>query len=96
MVQMIDLRKVPQVCYRKLGRFRADGLAWWAEDGRLPKIEVDIRLRGRAKFETLLHEALHLALPDLTEEQVLKAARFQALVTWAEGYRADVTPEQEP
>jgi len=92
---MIDFRKVPQVCYRKLGRHRADGLAWWAEDGRLPKIEVDIRLRGRARFETLLHEALHLALPELTEDQVLKAARFQALVTWAEGYRPDGAPDQE-
>ena len=92
---MTDFRKLPHVCYRKLGRFRADGLAWWAEDGRLPKIEVDIRLRGRAKFETLLHEALHLALPDLTEDQVLKAARFQALVTWAEGYRSDGASDHE-
>ena len=49
--------------------------------------EIDSRLKGREKFETFLHEALLLALPHLSEYEVLKAARFQALVTWSEGYR---------
>ena len=84
----VDLRKVPKVTFRKLGRHKALGMAHIPMDRRLGShIEIDSRLRGREKFETLLHEALHLALPDLSEEEVLKAARFQALVTWSEGYR---------
>jgi hypothetical protein len=84
----VDLRKMPRVTFRKLGRHKATGMAHIPMDRRLDShIEIDSRLKGREKFETYLHEALHLALPHLSEEEVLKAARFQALVTWSEGYR---------
>jgi len=84
----VDLRKMPKVTFRKLGRHKATGLAHIPMDRRLDShIEIDNRLKGREKFETYLHEALHLALPNLPEGDVLKAARFQALVTWSEGYR---------
>lgn len=84
----VDLRKMPKVTLRKLGRHKALGMAHIPMDRRLSShIEIDSRLKGREKFETFLHEALHLALPHLSEDEVLKAARFQALVTWSEGYR---------
>ena len=84
----VDLRKMPKVTLRKLGRHQALGMAHIPMDRRLSShIEIDSRLKGREKFETFLHEALHLALPHLSEDEVLKAARFQALVTWSEGYR---------
>ena len=84
----VDLRKMPRVTLRKLGRHKALGMAHIPMDRRLiSHIEIDSRLKGREKFETFLHEALHLALPHLSEDEVLKAARFQALVTWSEGYR---------
>jgi hypothetical protein len=50
-------------------------------------LEIDSGLRGRVKLETILHEALHLALPALPEAAVLKVGRYLAMVTWHMGYR---------
>lgn len=83
-----DLRKMPKIVFRKLGKEQADGQAHLRAFGdKEDKLEIDSRLRNRRKMETILHEALHYSYPELCEEFVLKSARFQALVLWKLGYR---------
>lgn len=88
------MRSLPKIVERPLGRHGADGLAWqliYTEPGEEPPdeplLEIDSGLRGRVKLETILHEALHLALPALPEAAVLKVGRYLAMVTWHMGYR---------
>jgi hypothetical protein len=76
-------RRKIQVVERKLGRDRALGLAWHGED----LIEIDPRQTPREYLDTLAHEAAHLALPELSEAQVLKLGKVIAKVLWAAGYR---------
>jgi hypothetical protein len=92
----IDLRRLPKIIERPLRRHGADGLAThllYTEPGEKapdePVIEIDTGLEGRVRLETILHEALHLALPALPEEAVLKVGRYLAMVTWHMGYRRD-------
>lgn len=85
MTTSADLRQVPPIVYRKLGRERAHGQALMPEYGfDYPKIEIDERLKGRALVETIIHEALHVARPHLSEKDVTEIARFQAMVLWSQ------------
>lgn len=90
----IDLRKLPKIVFRKLGREGADGQAHHPiyQDMRAvqPTLEVDhTRMKGRQRLETILHEALHLAVPAMPEYVVRYAARYLSMVVWHTGYRAD-------
>lgn len=91
---MVDLRYLPKIVERPLHRHGADGLAthlMYAEPGETPPtepiLEIDSGLTGRVRLETILHEALHLALPALPEDAVLKTGRYLALIAWHMGYR---------
>lgn len=92
----VDLRKLPKIVERPLLRHGADGMATqllYTEPGEKPPeepiLEVDSRLQGRVRLETVLHEALHLALPSLPEATVLKTGRYLAMVAWHMGYKRD-------
>lgn len=92
----IDLRMLPKIIERPLHRHGADGLAthlMFTEPGEPapeePVIEIDSGLQGRVRLETILHEALHLALPSLPEAAVLKTGRYLAMVAWKMGYRIE-------
>jgi hypothetical protein len=76
-------RKKIKVQERKLGRELAYGLAW--KDKKL--IEIDSRLKGRQKFSVTLHESLHVAFPEKSERQVLKATKLIMDVLWGQNYR---------
>ena len=54
-----------------------------------PMIEIDSRLVGRARLETIIHEALHLACPWMMEHVVLKVARYIAMIVWHLEYRRE-------
>lgn len=71
---------------RKLGREQALGIAW-EPDKDNPLIEIDARLRGRERLTILCHEALHVAMPALSERQVIRMAKVLASVLWADNYR---------
>jgi len=75
-------RRVP-IIEKKLGRENVHGWAY----AKPPKIEIDERLRGRFQQEVLLHELLHVALPQLEEECVTKTAEFLSHHTWRFGLR---------
>lgn len=75
-------KRVP-IIEKKLGR---DGVHGWAYY-KPPKIEIDSRLRGKKQQEILLHELLHIALPQLAEETILETGIFLSDHTWRFGLR---------
>ena len=92
----VDFRRIPKIVERPLRRHGADGLAthlMFTEPGEQPPsepiIEIDTGLRGRLRLETILHEALHLALPSLPEASVMKVGRYLSMVAWKMGYRSE-------
>lgn len=48
---------------------------------------VDRRLTGRARLETIIHEAVHAENPKLPEHVVERTARSVARFVWRLGYR---------
>ena len=63
----------------------------WADcsDPSDPKRQIRIRqvLRGRAKLETVLHEALHAQWPEDSEERITRHGKELSQLLWRCGYR---------
>jgi hypothetical protein len=68
---------------RKLKRQRAVGRVF-LEEG---VIEIEERQRPREWLSTLVHEALHVAFPDMAEKRVTAAERKIADILWRAGLR---------
>ena len=90
------MRKLPLIVERPLMRHAADGMATQLlhtdpseTPPERPMIEIDSRLVGRARLETIIHEALHLACPWMMEHVVLKVARYIAMIVWHLEYRRE-------
>ena len=90
------MRKLPLIVERPLMRHAADGMATQllhTDPSEIPPerpmIEIDSRLVGRARLETIIHEALHLACPWMMEHVVLKVARYIAMIVWHLEYRRE-------
>lgn len=78
----------------RYARLRGQAAGWSiTPDERRPdlhrKVLIDARLKGRARLETEIHEAIHQLFPDLAEETVCDAGRDLARILWALGYRRD-------
>ena len=69
-----------KVVHRKLGRERAWGIA---DDF----IELDVRLKGKKHLEVLLHEALHVLFPAMSENEVIDKSIILTNTLWGESYR---------
>lgn len=96
----VDLRRLPRIIERPLLRHVADGMATQllhTEPNETPPnepiLEIDSRLVGRERLETIIHEALHLACPWMMEPVVLKVARYIAMIVWHLEYRREVENE---
>ena len=74
--------KPPKVRERKLGRHHAIGLCH--PDGL---IEIDERLRGKARLDILIHEYLHHIHPTATEAYVDHTASKLAEFLWSQRVR---------
>lgn len=92
----VDLRKLPKIVERPLMRHVADGMATQLlhtepneKPPETPILEIDSRLHGRVRLETIIHEALHLACPWMMEPVVLKVARYIAMIVWHLEYRSE-------
>jgi len=72
-----------KVTYRKLGRERADGLAW--KEDRI--VEIEERLGGKNLIETIIHEVTHCQNPNWTESMVTKMAKEMTNILWDNGIR---------
>lgn len=98
----IDLRRLPRIIERPLGRERAYGMAAQGLHEQAggdppaalpewtgePTIWLDPRDRHtRLGLETAVHEALHLACPWMYEDVVTATGRYLAMVLWRLGYR---------
>lgn len=80
-------KKLPKrirVRERKLGREKADGLAW---DGKKPLVEIDPRQGEKERLDTMLHEATHILFPKLNEMQVRGIAKRLTTILWKDGWR---------
>jgi hypothetical protein len=92
----VDMRKLPRIVERPLMRHAADGMATQLlhtepneAPPREPILEIDSRLHGRERLETIIHEALHLACPWMMEGVVLKVARYITMIVWHLDYRRE-------
>lgn len=72
-----------QIRHRKLGREKADGLAW--KEDRV--IEIDERIKGKNHLETVIHEVQHVQNPKWPEIMVQGKSQELAEVLWEMGYR---------
>lgn len=68
---------------RHLGRHSAWGMFWNASQ----KIEMDPRQASKQYLYVLIHELLHMALPETTEEGVIRIAKLVAKGVWQQKYR---------
>ena len=71
-----------KITYKKLGKEKAHGIA--CSDG---EVFIDSRLRGKKHAEILLHECLHLLLPEADEEEIVRISVALTKILWKEGYR---------
>lgn len=78
-----EVKQFPKVVVKKLGRQKLFGLA--LHD--LNEIHIDPRQTEREFMGTLLHEATHLAAPDLNEDAVERIEAVLTYVMWTQGYR---------
>lgn len=65
-----------------LGRFKA-----WARTDELALIEIDPRLPEADRLTILIHEALHIADPKMSEKKVAMLAKVVGPIVWGEHYR---------
>ena len=72
-----------RVVEKKLGRERALGQCFHGEN----VIEIDPRQGERERLDTLIHEVIHLAKPDLVEEEVIRVSNILTKQVWKCGYR---------
>lgn len=72
-----------KVVYRKLGKEKA----WGQAHVDTNTIEIDPRLRGRKKMEILIHEAIHILNPEMSETKVLEQGRKIANLLWKQHFR---------
>lgn len=73
--------KLPRIRERKLP---GAALGYAYSDGL---IEIDPRQPAREYLDTLVHESLHLAFPELGEAEIDKSARFISTILWRQNYR---------
>lgn len=76
------MRKI-KVIYKKLGRNKVYGFANCGHD----EIEIDSRLKGKKLLEIIIHESLHLLIPEAEEEEIVQKSVILTNTLWHEGYR---------
>ena len=77
------MQKVKQIIHRKLGKERANGLAF-CEAG---VIHIDSRLSGYEHLYTLIHEICHVQNPTWSELKVEGHSKEMAKLLWENKYR---------
>ena len=78
-----------EVKYKKLGRQKAYGIAY-------EYIILDTRLKGKKHLEILIHEALHILFPKLSEDDVVTKSILLTNLLWSESYRKTDLDNSQP
>ena len=72
---------------------RVHGEAWHPSmkqgRGSRPYLWIDYTLKGRARLETIIHEAMHLQRPLAPEEGITRDAAEMAALLWRFGFREE-------
>ena len=72
-----------KVIVKNLGRHGALGMA----DTEKKVIEIDPRQKPKQYLDTLIHEALHISFPDMSETKVKRVAKEIRDIVWDHNYR---------
>lgn len=78
--------------HAKLGRNKAFGMAENAT--RTIVVDEGAHSHERDLMDTYIHESLHIAQPELSEEAVVRVAAELADVMWRVGYRRVILPKR--
>ena len=93
---------LPTVSYRNLGTGRPSHkkrsrtpFGIWKEGsaGEAGKIVIDPRQTPYEMLDTLIHESLHEAQPEITEEGICRISRLLSKILWREGCRIKAEKE---
>ena len=76
-------KKAVKVIRRKLRRERAYGQAFT----ETKVVEIEERRKRKSSLRDLVHELLHVAFPEKSERQIIKAERLIGDSLWDENYR---------
>jgi len=76
----------------RYSRLRGTAAGWtFGPAAKKPKqrgrVLIDTRLKGRARLETEVHEALHACFPQICEETITESGRDIARILYRLGYR---------
>jgi hypothetical protein len=80
-----------KVKYQKLGKQKVWGLA--DSEGI---IYIDSRLKGKKHLEILIHEALHILLPEAEEDEIVEKSIALTNLIWKQRYRRIEEDKKEP
>ena len=78
-----QIMKKIKVIFKKLGRNKVYGMANLGYD----EIEVDSRLKGKKLLEIIIHESMHLLMPEAEEDEIVKKSIILTNTLWQQGYR---------
>ena len=87
---------LPTLVYRRLGVGRPShkkgartpfGIWTQGKDGLAGRIEIDPRQSPYEMLDTICHEVMHEAQPEITEDGIERISRLLSRVLWQEGYR---------
>lgn len=76
-------RRKIKVEYTKLGKNRVWGYALLDKN----TVQIDERVDGKKHLEILIHECLHILLPELSEEAIVNKSVVLTNTLWNEHYR---------
>lgn len=89
----IDMRRRPVIVVRSMGKESAYGRSHHPEFSEAKTspaaVEIDKSTRGVNRMKYALHEAFHVAIPGMPEENVVLASAFAAKVLDTMGYSGD-------
>lgn len=80
-----------KVKYQKLGKQKVWGLA--DSEGT---IYLDSRLKGKKHLEILIHETMHILLPEAEEEEIVEKSITLCNLIWKQRYRRIEEDKKEP
>lgn len=86
------MRQRVRVKYKKLGQKKLWAQALFETN----TIELDPRAKGKKHLELLNHECLHLLLPTLNEEEIIRLSTSLTDLLWKENYRRIDTSNTQP
>lgn len=78
--------KKPKVIVKKLGRHKVDGFpVLGLTDTKT--IEIDPRQKPKSYLDTIVHESIHVADPEMSETKVKAMAKVIRDILWDHNYR---------